>query len=620
MCAYKLTESGIFSTKNGTVKDKTITWEGLEKKYDYGSPEYIYGGKYSGNVLDSMPSGNGTYTSSNNGCTYSGEWLKGRQHGKGVYFFKGHKSGGSIGMKYEGDWFEGKRHGIGKFNYTDTHVLYDEISTNVYEGDWVGGKMHGKGILKSLDKKIFEGEFINGKKHKGIEYDNKGNKLDGIWVDDVQKGMAVWSFSDGTFYEGEMSNLIPQGKGKLSYLDGETIEGSFDKGLPEGDCVQICYNGDKFEGMYKNGKKNGNGKYTTNKGYDIGKWENNKYVVNSGGRYEGEIQNGEKNGKGILYFGEGGYYNGDWINGKRDGKGINEFSGGDKYEGDFINDKLQGTGLYTFASGSIMDGEFKEGIFIKGEFKWNRESVNFFTKKGDKFTGTLITNKGSAQPFLSKGKMEYANGDFYDGNWEANKPHGKGIFIYANGDKYEGDFINDCYHGKGIFTFHNGEIYKGDYINHLRQGKGINTLPNGNKFEGEYFKNHMHGNGIFTDANGNKFEGQWNSGLITFGKQTNKEGLILYNGLWHNDECVSAKINLLNQSKDYKKIIIIYEELIKVEELKEQIKFINDEISKYNNLLIAELTSSFGISLGSSNSEDLAIDKKEDTDDFDDFS
>lgn len=36
--------------------------------------------------------------------------------------------------------------------------------------------------------------------------------------------------------------------------------------------------------------------------------------------------------------------------------------------------------------------------------------------------------------------------------------HGKGKLTYANGDSYEGEWVRDTKHGKGTFTLANGTI------------------------------------------------------------------------------------------------------------------------------------------------------------------
>ena len=52
------------------------------------------------------------------------------------------------------------------------------------------------------------------------------------------------------------------------------------------------------------------------------------------------------------------------------------------------------------------------------------------------YDGNWVKNKQQGT-----GKMIYANGDIYEGEWEANNPHGKGVYtIYASKKRLEGTF------------------------------------------------------------------------------------------------------------------------------------------------------------------------------------
>ncbi|KAJ5344025.1 zinc finger protein [Penicillium brevicompactum] len=87
---------------------------------------------------------------------YSGDFVKGHQHGKGT-----HISGN--GMVYEGDFIFGRRHGQGKLVYP---------TGDSYDGDWVEDVCHGQGtyVEKTTGNK-YVGGFKDGKRHgKGISY------------------------------------------------------------------------------------------------------------------------------------------------------------------------------------------------------------------------------------------------------------------------------------------------------------------------------------------------------------------------------------------------------------------------------------------------------------------
>lgn len=51
----------------------------------------------------------------------------------------------------------------------------------------------------------------------------------------------------------------------------------------------------------------------------------------------------------------------------------------------------------------------------------------------------------------------------YEGQFKADKMHGKGRKIYANGEYYVGDFANDMANGYGVFRDLNGGRYEGQW-------------------------------------------------------------------------------------------------------------------------------------------------------------
>ena len=54
--------------------------------------------------------------------------------------------------------------------------------------------------------------------------------------------------------------------------------------------------------------------------------------------------------------------------------------------------------------------------------------------------------------------MVYANGDYYEGEWEAGLRQGEGVLVYANGNVYEGQWEGDKKEGKGRFSHASGVI------------------------------------------------------------------------------------------------------------------------------------------------------------------
>ena len=150
---------------------------------------------------------------------------------------------------------------------------------------------------------------------------------------------------------------------------------------------------------------------------------------------------------------------------------------------------LEGPGkLFLREEKIFYDGLFKNNIIYKAKIFLN-EGIYYGEIKNNKING--------------KGKMNYSNGDFFDGNWVDKKKVGNGIFIYKDGCKYIGQFSNDKFNGDGEFIWINGFNYKGNFNNGIPEGKGIFKGNNGSIYIGDFQKGYFHGNGKFIFGNNN---------------------------------------------------------------------------------------------------------------------
>jgi hypothetical protein len=162
-------------------------------------------------------------------CTYTGDWVNGKLHGKGTEICQArslvddditYSKGESI-RTYTGDWVNGKLHGKG---------TYIDLTGGTYTGDWVNGERNGKGISVGYQHE-YTGDFVNQREHgKGtLTWDN-GNKYEGDFVngDFASKGTYTWA--DGSKYTGDFVGdgyiysdtytIIKHGKGTYTSAGG----------------------------------------------------------------------------------------------------------------------------------------------------------------------------------------------------------------------------------------------------------------------------------------------------------------------------------------------------------------------------------------------------------------
>merc|ERR1711862_384334 len=170
-----------------------------------------------------------------------------------------------------------------------------------------------------------------------------------------------------------------------------------------------------------------------------------------------------------------------------------DYNGG-RYDGDWYMAKPSGRGRMQFASGNIFTGEFEAGRIV----------------------GT--------------GKMTYVDsGSYYEGQWQADKPHGlgklscpggvyegqfafgvkqgHGLMVWANGDEYDGDWAIDQMTGFGKLTSKTA-TYDGKWEASMFSGKGKLIWP-GCEYDGDWVNDRKEGQGTHTLPNGDSYVGNW---------------------------------------------------------------------------------------------------------------
>ncbi|CAI6351205.1 unnamed protein product [Macrosiphum euphorbiae] len=108
-----------------------------------------------GQLNDGIPEGRGIIRWLD-GSWYSGEFLKGLRHGRGL-----HVSCEDGRRWYSGDWTNGTRNGRGE---TACCVGQPDGALN-YSGDWVDGRPHGSGTASWPDETRYTGGWARGRQH-----------------------------------------------------------------------------------------------------------------------------------------------------------------------------------------------------------------------------------------------------------------------------------------------------------------------------------------------------------------------------------------------------------------------------------------------------------------------
>ena len=400
-----------------------------------------------------------------------------------------------------------------KEKYNGKGKEYDKEGNLIFEGEFKNGK-RWKGILrKSWEKNnhdkteindgnytgkeyykgqiIFEGEFFLGKKWKGkkIFYDVNNNFL--FKIDShknsfiTQKEILLEIYST---YEGKSREKIQIGK-EINFKNNSIFEGEFIKGEKTNGIFKI-YDNLEIEPLELN--------------------NNFKNLI-----FESEFKNGGINGKGKEYNTMGQLiFEGEFKNGKRwEGKG-EEYTnlGFEKFEGKYLNGERW------------IGKEFHDGnLIFSGEYKDNK-----------KWNGIIK-------------KYVFGNLVFFG--------------EYKNGKKWNGD-INKYKYGKLIFV--------GKYIEGKKNGSGKTYLKNGLIFEGYYLNGEKIGLGK---------EYCYKNKYISpedIQKNEDENINIIFEGEYKNDKRWNGKGKECNYIKDQNKKIIIEREYINGKKRKKEMHIDNN--------------------------------------------
>ena len=189
-------------------------------------------GIYKGDIsIDGKRNGNGEFKADNL-ATYKGKWKDDVPYGNGQAEL-------NEDLKYKANWknefelpeiYESEFSEIVNYNGFEIEKYY----IGGFKGTLSSGIFHGNGVLKYGGNIVYEGEWLNGKKHgEGKSFSSNGNvSYEGEWLNGKKSGYGILYGPDWK-YVGEFLNDQQNGKGVTYFLqDGSIYE----------------------EGIYKNGK------------------------------------------------------------------------------------------------------------------------------------------------------------------------------------------------------------------------------------------------------------------------------------------------------------------------------------------------------------------------------
>ena len=143
------------------------------------------------------------------GDTYYGEFKEDNYEGKGTYLDV------SIGATYIGDFKDSKPNGFGIITFDSN----SKFANQYYKGEWKKGGKNGYGT------ELF-----------GTKGKSRNDKYIGQWKDDKMDGTGKYFYwSNGTSYEGQWQNNLPQGDGVHIDKDGKAVAVHCE----QGDCSPI---------------------------------------------------------------------------------------------------------------------------------------------------------------------------------------------------------------------------------------------------------------------------------------------------------------------------------------------------------------------------------------------
>ena len=180
-------------------------WKGKGKDFDSSTFTLEYDGEY----LNGERNGKGKEYHWNGSLIYEGEFINNKRNGKGKEYNKDKK------IMFDGEFFngfrlKGKAFIKGKLEFEGDYLLYNKWNGKGYDenGKVIYELINGTGKVKEyfepLDRLMFEGEYLNGKRNgKGKEYINGKLEFEGEYLNGKRNGKGKEYINGKLVFEGE---------------------------------------------------------------------------------------------------------------------------------------------------------------------------------------------------------------------------------------------------------------------------------------------------------------------------------------------------------------------------------------------------------------------------------
>ncbi|KRX04017.1 hypothetical protein PPERSA_12464 [Pseudocohnilembus persalinus] len=392
---------------NQIVSNERSVQEYFGEKFSEGFYQHENEGKYTGSIENGVFQGKGELILKNNNYYAKGEFVKGFLNGQGKVI--------KYGVEYTGTFVRGLLQGKGQVNFPDGTQYVGEFEENIF---------HGNGELTHYNKVQVKGRFINGNIPSGWIFLPTGEEYVGhISNNRVRNGSGVEvvkstqkTVFEGTFIDDEyaVGKLYGSDGGQL-WFEGELHSHQQTKGI-------YHYQGGQYTGDFYTKNFQRQGKGILNYGAQIqnidGKWARDVPIdvvhyfdaLNLSTKYIGSWDNFYHQGIGEIFYQSGDHFQGEFKQGLQNGKGIYTYKNGDKYEGQFKNGTFEGQGKYDFINGDYYEGNFQNGRF-------NGQGTYFYANKSEKYVGEWKDDKYNGKGTLFDKNMNIIK----QGIWEQNK-------------------------------------------------------------------------------------------------------------------------------------------------------------------------------------------------------